>query len=55
MLSLYCQVGVEVLASHLAMSVTSTAGVGGIPSYSMAKVEFQVLHLAFVGWGKSRL
>lgn len=52
---LYWQVGEEVLASHLVMSVTSTADEGHILSYSMAKVELQVLLLAFVGWGKSRL
>ena len=55
MLSLYWQVGEEVLASHLAMSVTSTAGVGRLLSYSMAKAELQVLLLAVVCWGKSRL
>ena len=39
MLSRYCQVGVEVLTPHVPLSDTSTAGAGGIPSYSLAMVE----------------
>lgn len=46
--SFYWQVGEEV-CFHLVMSVTSTADEGHILSYSMAKVELQVLLLAFVG------
>lgn len=35
----YCQVGVEVLAPHLALSDTSKAGAGGTPCYSLASVK----------------